>query len=162
MSVKKKHREIKLPAFPPRQIPYIVKELVKVLNKQKTDVRSFAAAEKISFSKVYNWISGKAEPKRDSTEAILRYFKRIKYNYTPKPLRKNAANNPDNKLPAINRAQFSKSVPGMMKEIQATLNKHSEQVILLNAQLREIAEKVDNASVDMKALRNFLARKKEM
>lgn len=162
MSVKKKHREIKLPAFPPRKIPHIVKELVKALNKQRTDVRSFAAAEKISFSKVYNWIAGKAEPKRDSTEAILRYFKKIRYDFTHKPPGKLTERKTENKQPVTSKAQYDRSVPGMMKEIQTALKTQSEQVAMLQTQLQQVAEKVDTASAEMKTLRNQLVRKKEM
>lgn len=174
MRVKKKvHREIRLPAFPPKKIPHIVRELVKALNKQKTDVRSFAASEKLSPSKVYNWIAGKAQPKRGSEEAIRHYFKKIKYRYTPQPdelpastkktkakgklVEDHSANYYLGKLLATDKALYSKSLSVIMKDIQMSLRVHSEQVEFLKNQLHMIGGKVKATSADLVAIQEYLA-----
>ncbi|MBO9632031.1 MAG: hypothetical protein J7578_02860 [Chitinophagaceae bacterium] len=178
MRVKKKvHREIRLPALPPKKIPHIVKELVKALNKQKTDVRSFAASEKLSPSKVYNWIAGKAQPKRGSEEAILRYFKKIKYRYMPMPelappskkktkakgrpklMEDHSPNYYLGKLLATDKALYSKSLSVIMKDIQISLRVHSEQVEFLKNQLHMIGGKVKATSADLVAIQEYLAER---
>jgi hypothetical protein len=181
MRIKKKtNGVIKLPAFPPKKIPHIVRELVKALNQQKTDIRGFAASEKISFSKVYNWVAGKAQPKNKSIEQILRYFRKIKYRYEPladplpaKPKARNgskagpkprvvedhSANYYLGKLLATDKALYSKSLSVIMKDIQMALRIHSEQVEFIKNELHMIGGIVKVTSADLKAIQDYLAER---
>lgn len=153
MSVKK-HRAIRLPANPPKQIPQIVKELVKAMNQQQTDVRSFAASQKISFSKVYNWIAGKAQPKRNSTDIILRYFRKIKYNYVPLPEKNNAAN-----TGTEHSHRITPSIAAAVNDMKKMMKKQSEQIRFLQELVHKLSENVDGISAVVKGIRT---RKKEM
>lgn len=167
---KKKFEEIKLPDFPPKSIPQIIRELVRALNKHKTDVRSFAASEKMNQAKVYNWIAGKARPKRSSQEAIHRYFKKIRFRYVDIPdepipakakkgkvVEDHSANYYLGKLLATDKALYSKSLSVIMKDIQISMRIHSEQVEFLKNQLHMILGKVKSVSADLVAIQEFLA-----
>lgn len=161
---KKNHREIKLPSHPPRKIPQLVKELVHALNQQKTSIRAFAKTEKISFSKVYNWISGKAEPKRDSTETIMRYFKKIKYSYLQetvdntraRTVEEGSATYHTGKMSATDKRLYSRSLPMIMKDIQLALRLHAEQVEYIRFNLHRLTDKLKTVSGDVKALQDLL------
>ncbi|WP_127124493.1 hypothetical protein [Pseudoflavitalea rhizosphaerae] len=153
----KKHRPIRLPANPPRKIPQIVKELVKAMNQQQTDVRSFAASQKISFSKVYNWIAGKAEPKRNSTDIILRYFKKIRYDYVPIAEKQIPAKT-GKALPC----RIDPSIAVNMKQIVISLKEQSEQLKLLQELVEKLAENTERIPAIVKVKKAVKARKKEM
>lgn len=153
----KKHRPIRLPANPPRKIPQIVKELVKAMNQQQTDVRSFAASQKISFSKVYNWIAGKAEPKRNSTDIILRYFKKIRYDYVPIAEKQTPA-----KTGKLLPCRTDPSIAVNMKQIVISLKDQSEQLKFLQELVEKLAENTERTPVVVKVKKAVKARKKEM
>ena len=153
MSVKK-HRAIRLPANPPKQIPQIVKELVKAMNQQQMDVRSFAASQKISFSKVYNWIAGKAQPKRNSTDIILRYFRKIKYDYVPLPEKGNIV-----KSGTELSRRIAPTFAAAVNEMKKMMKKQSEQINFLRELVQKLSENVDGISAGVKGIRT---RKKEM
>ena len=156
MSVKK-HRAIRLPANPPKKIPQIVKELVKAMNQQQTDVRSFAASQKISFSKVYNWIAGKAQPKRNSTDIILRYFRKIKYNYVPRPEKETSV-----KTRAALLHRTDPAISTNMKQIVLKLKEQSEQLMFLQELVQKLTEDAAVIPAGVKVKKAGSTRKKEM
>ncbi|QEC43654.1 hypothetical protein [Pseudobacter ginsenosidimutans] len=156
MSVKK-HRPIRLPANPPRKIPQIVKELVKAMNQQQTDVRSFATSQKISFSKVYNWIAGKAEPKRNSTDIILRYFKKIKYDYVPIAEKQSSV-----KTGKLLPARIDPSLAANMKLIVISLKEQSELLKFLLELVEKLTKNGERIPAAVKVKKAVRVRKKEM
>lgn len=166
MTSVKFHKDIRLPVCPPRDIPHIVQVLAQVLNQREMNVRSFAIAESLSPSKVYNWFSGKAQPKKDSIDAIMRFFKRIHFKYKPDiPITDEGV---VQDMPAIYRVEKklrssealdSQDIKVMIRDIQMALRVHTEQMEFIRYHLVRLSDKVNFNVADVKAMQDYLAER---
>lgn len=160
------HKDIRLPVCPPKEIPHIVQMLAQVLNQREMNVRTFAIAEGLSPSKVYNWFSGKAQPKKDSVEAIMRFFKRIHFKYKPElPITDTAvvqdmpAMYGVNKRLHSNQALDSQDMKVVIKDIHLALRIHSEQLEFIKYHLLRMSDKVNFNTADVKAIQDYMAER---
>lgn len=166
MTSVKFHKDIRLPVCPPKEISHIVQVLAQVLNQREMNVRSFALVEELSPSKVYNWFSGKAQPKKDSIDAIMRFFKRIHFKYKPDiPITDEAV---VQDMPAIyrvgkkihsNKALDSQDMNVVIKDIHVALRIHTEQMEFIKYHLLRMSDKVNFNTADVKAIQDFLAER---
>ncbi|MGN6418259.1 MAG: helix-turn-helix domain-containing protein [Pseudobacter sp.] len=150
MTSVKFHKDIRLPLCPPNDIPHIVQMLAQVLNQREMNVRKFAIAEGLSPSKVYNWFSGKAQPKKDSIEAIMRFFKKIHFKYKPEiPITDEGVVQDMPAIYKVNKklhspqALDSQDMKIVIKDIHLALRIQTEQLEFIRHHLLRLSDKVN-------------------